>query len=206
MSTASGALFPQDQEHSDGTPYLIRIIRDVVLTFVRDWQRQPYKWGWEADFKCGIAGRLRQVFELTGHNEVRANYPDVVPGFQDKQLWSRVWCELSMEGAGCRCDVAVLDDIDDPDNPPRDPGKGTFPHLWLCEIKQDPYLAGIAADDIAKLQKLLEDGKTSFACSIAFHRRRAKSGTGIQWQEMERGRLWQRTAELPALERTSSDT
>jgi hypothetical protein len=173
---------------------------------VKDWQDNPYRWSKEIDMQAELAARLDTVYRLLGRSTVRANYRNAIAGFEGKQRWSRVCCEPRVpfewqdERATCFPDIAVFDDINDPNSPPDADGKGAFPLLWVCEIKVDlpsgTHRQKEEWGDIPKLRALLQQGVARYACWLTIRRQRAMSGDGIQWDKREE-RMWQCTAELP---------
>lgn len=188
-------------------PSLVNLAWDVLNQFLKDWQTEPYRWSKESDIQTELTTRLGTVYRLLGSGLVQAKYEDVVKGFEGRQFWSRVCSEPTVryqwQGANASCypDVAVLDDIADPNFPPDANEEGTFPLLWVCEIKLNPR-PGVQKegewDDLTKIRTLLQQGRPRFACCLTMYRQRAEFGSGIEWDKREE-RLWQCAAKLPAL-------
>jgi len=192
-------------------PFLVDLAWGVLNQFLKDWQSNPYAWGYEIDIQTELASRLQRVYQLVGRNSVRANYPNALLGLEGRQAWGRVCSQLPVRyhwkgtRALCRPDIVVLDDIPDPDSPPDAREEGTFPLLWVCEIKLNPRPGGDDGPedyDIRKMRDLLEQGRSQYACWLTMYVRRAESGGGIRWDKREE-RLWQCTAELPPLASSS---
>jgi hypothetical protein len=192
-------------------PFLVEVAWEVLTQFLGDWQENPYRWSKEIDVQAELATRLNKVYRLLGRGMVLANYKNVIAGFEGKQFWSRVCCGLTVQcqwkGKPVLCypDVAVLDDIPDPNSPPDANEAGRFPLLWACEIKLDAPSDAQSPEgwnDLAKMTTLLKQDRARYACLVTMFRRRADSGTGIQWDRKEE-RLWQCTAELRPLVPTS---
>jgi hypothetical protein len=181
-------------------PYLVEIAWDTVNRLLADWQREPYRWSKEIDFQVELASRLGTVLDVLGRGTIVANYPDPIPGFEKRQIWSRVCCEAKVkyvyeDGASYDClpDVVVWDDIPDADHPPDD-GDGAYPILWLCEIKLDAAKPGNW--DVEKLTYLVTQDRARFGCWLNLTRSRCTSGTGISWRKPI-DRLWICDATLP---------
>ena len=179
--------------------------------FLKDWQSNPYAWSYEIDIEAELASRLRTVYQFVGRNCVRANYDNALPGFEGRQAWGRVCCQHPVryqwqgtKARPCRPDIVVLADIPDPNSPPDAREEGTFPLLWVCEIKLNRPGGDDGSEDwdIAKMRALLEQGRAQYACWLTMYVRRAVSGTGIRWDQREE-KLWQCTAELPPLASSS---
>jgi hypothetical protein len=192
-------------------PFLVEVAWEVLAQLIGDWQENPYRWSKEIDVQAELATRLDKVYRLLSRGTARANYKNAIAGFKGKQFWSRVCCEPTVqcqwkgERVLCSPDVAVFDDIPDPNSPPDANEAGRFPLLWACEIKLDARSDAQSPEgwsDLAKMTTLLKEDRARYACLVAMFRRRAGSGTGIQWDRKEE-KLWQCTAELPPLVPTS---
>ena len=190
-------------------PKLVETAWDICEQLVADWQQNPYRWDSEADIQAALYSRLSTVCRLIGFGEVLGNYPDAVPGFEGRQVWSRVACEPAIsyqysDGKSyvCKPDLVLWDEIDDPDSPP-DAEDQNWPVLWACELKYngvDP-----TGWDLEKLNYLADQGVVRYGCWITFARTRARSGSGIDWRrDSAGGRIWVCDAFLPALRRPRS--
>lgn len=186
-------------------PYLVNIAWDTVQKFIKDWQREPYRWPMERDVQVELASRISSVYKIIGRDTVRGNYSDAIPGFEHNQNWNRVSCEHTLsyiykDGKRYRChpDIIIWDDIDNPDSPPDAAGDRNWPMLWLCEIK----LRGDEEEswDIEKMKYLLTQRDTKYACWLNLFLERVKTGDGISWDKPDKNeKLWICTAKLPAL-------
>src|SRR5208337_365549 len=141
-------------------PLLVDLAWDVLNQFLKDWQSNPYAWSHEIDIQTELASRLRTVYQLVGKNCVKANYDNALPGFKGRQAWGRVCCQLPVryqwQGTWARClpDIVVLDDIPDPNSPPDAREEGTFPLLWVCEIKLNARPGGDDASEDYDIRKM----------------------------------------------------
>ncbi len=194
-------------------PRLVETAWDVVETFLADWQSDPYRWSMEADVQAELASRLESVYRLTGFGRVEGRYKHAVPGFEDRQCWSRVACEPVIwlrRGTGRRSryhpDLVVWADLTDPDHPPdawsyRDQRYRNWPIEWLCEIKSDSVES--TERDEKKALELVKSGEARWAMSLELKRSRVRSGPAVSWESRNRARFWKCRARLPPLARNS---
>jgi hypothetical protein len=186
-------------------PYLVQIVWDTIEKFLGDWQREPYIWSNELAIQTELASRICSVYKIIGRDTVIGNYDFAVSGFEHNQKWNRVCCKPKIyyqhsdgETHYCFPDIAVWDDIPNPDLPPDATGNSNWPMLWLCEIKVD----GKTEEnwDIEKMKHLLTQNDVKYACWLDLFIKRTDKGSGIIWKKsMANERLWLCTAMLPPL-------
>lgn len=182
-------------------PYLVNSAWYVLEKLVRDWQKHPYRFDRERDVQVELASRLSTLFSLVDEDTVEGNYEDVIEGFQNNQLHSRIACEPYVpytykdgNDYGCYPDVVIWDEIEDPNSPPNE----NWPTLWACEIKYTTNEPG--AWDIEKLEYLIEQKRIRFGGWLTMRFQRAKKGNGLLWKRNKLGsHLWTCEAFLPAL-------
>lgn len=131
---------------------------------MRTGRASAYRWEKEIDVQVEIASRLLVALRATGHDTLLVNYPNAIPGFEGNQIWSRVCCEPALQyawtdGSSWCCPDVVMRDDADPNNPPDAKG-GSYPVLWVCEIKyRCPRDSGW---DLKKLRFLVQQNKIKY--------------------------------------------
>ena len=162
---------------------MIDIIWGVIDRFIEEWRNSPYEWQTEIDIQSDIASRLRKYLKEDGMLLQEAKYDYIREGIL--QPYSRVGCEWATnyndsKGERCYChpDIVVYDDIADPNNPPDVDRMKNWPILWVCEIKYqtEDNSPQYGEWDIEKMEYLLGQGETKFACSLYFNRKRIDKG------------------------------
>lgn len=156
---------------------LSEIAWNVVNSFVVDWQRAPYRWSTEIDVQVELASRLLSEYKQIGKDTVIGNYRGAVPGFEHNQVWNRVCCEPKVyfnNREYCYPDVVVWDDILDANSPPDAEEYRNWPIIWLCEIKLD--WSDMSGWDQEKMERLLAENTTQYACGLQLFRKREKEG------------------------------
>lgn len=188
-------------------PYLVQIAWDVVSNFIRDWQKQPYRWGIEIEIQAEIYSRLSNAYNLIGKGTIKGNYKWALKSFEHNQIWNRITCEAKISYKYkdnkrylCFPDLILWDEIKDPSSPPVE--NENWPMLWLCEIKANSSnkIDGSSKDwDIEKLEYLLNQNYVRHALWLNFFHQHSKKGTGIEWSKPIKDKeLWVCTIKLPA--------
>lgn len=188
-------------------PYLVNIAWDVISKFIEDWQNEPYRWAKEIEMQVEITSRLSSVYKTIGRDTLVINYKDCISGFKENQMWNRVSNEPPLtyvysdrKAYKCYPDIVIWDDINKPDAPPDEDENVNFPMLLVCEIKVDWALQEHNNNwDNEKMNYLLNQGDTKYACWLNFCRSRAHSGNGIEWKLGNHDSLWLCNAQLPPL-------
>lgn len=194
---------------------LIGLAFKVIKSFIRDWQKSPYKWDKEIDIQVEIASRIKTCYQKLGKDEMNASYKVNIKGFEREQVYSRVCCEPIVfykyeDGIRYPCfpDIVIYQDIENPKPPPDETEQKTnWPMLWICEIKYwTEWISTPKKDDwdINKMKYLLKqkDG-TKSACWLTFYRERERdlSSKGIKIKRYENNRLWECVVRLPAIKK-----
>jgi len=185
-------------------PFLVQTAWDVVETYLRDWQSNPYSWYQEIDIKNDLSNRLQTIYRLIGEDLVSAKCQYMVEGLDEIQKFSRVTCDpyvsyLYSDGKKyyCHPDIVVWDDVTELEKYPDGIGN-EWPILWACEIKYPP---GKEEDwDQEKLRYLVSQKRAQFGCWLKIYLERAKSGNGIYWEkDKEDSRIWIAEVRLPPI-------
>lgn len=176
-------------------PALVSTAYGVVDGFLRDWQREPYRWWTEADVHFELAARLREQLRRAKRHKMIASYKGIVPGV--RPVWSRITCKplVRIGGAYCYPDIAIWDDVTG--DPPDAEGGCNWPMLWCCEIKYRTRIDPDGCWDMRKMETLIADGSLRYGCWVQLNVSRGK-GNGGGWQKKHDRRLWYLNATLPA--------
>ena len=164
-----------------------RVARRTVERFVREWQANPLWWAAEADVHAELFGRLRRAYRAVGQDRLEGNYRWYSDrGIPGRQFWCRVACKPPVRlhsGRIVRPDLVVGQKIGDPSHPPDEKLTGTWPLLWVCEIKCESLES--LAYDRTKVRRLLKEnpamegmclelnltsGQARYAGRVAFER------------------------------------
>lgn len=99
----------------------------------------------------------------------------------------------------CYPDIVIWNDIEDPNMPPDAKGDVNFPMRLTLEIKLEGQLDEKNKNwDIEKMEYLLHQGDTQYACWLNFCWKRTKKGNGISWKLSDSEKLWICKVMLPA--------
>lgn len=182
-------------------PRLVQKAHSVIDKFVRDWQKEPFRWSKEIDFQVEIASRLSAAYKSIKEDTVLINYPDEkLEGFKRNQKWNRVCCEPQIRyktngrKVFCYPDIIVWDDIKDPNSPPH---YTEHPILWVCEIKINWKEED--KKDMSELRHLIKKGYAKYACWLNLIRERATKGRAINKRSEKNKRLLIWEAKIPKL-------
>jgi hypothetical protein len=193
----------REEEKQKEENLIIEGVRRVVHQFAKEFREQPYRYWREIDVQVALTSRIDALLRTLGLDLVRGNYPKAIPGFQGKQLWSRVSCEPSIwmkEGgkqSRCNPDIVIWKQLEDENDPPDQLGnrwRGNWPMLWACEIKLDDVKK--TGWDEEKLLQLLGSGELDFGCIVDISR---KTGAESTETTKEEGRLQVLKFALPEL-------
>lgn len=173
---------------------LIRVTKNIINNFVKEWRKSPYEWETEMDIHAEIYNRLVREFEKQNWLKMRLKYDDVKDErFTGRsQTYRRIGCKPKtyFKYKGKRIirypDIVIYSDIPDPDNPPDKTKDINFPMFLTIEIKYqtewsgdwNPYNKKV---DVAKMKWLIKQANdktingTRYAWCLNFYRPKDKT-------------------------------
>jgi len=181
-------------------PFMVQTAYNVLSSVFEQWHKQPYRWMKERDLQSEIGGRLMQIFTLQGLGDIQGIHKWKAPGFDDKQVWSRISYEPYVayeydngKTSYCYPDIVIWDSREKNDVIP---DGQLWPILWACELKYGSSDDGNY--DVKKLTSLIDQGKIKFGCSVRVHFVKDPSGVGIKWKTSTHGHyLWECDVRMP---------
>lgn len=188
-------------------PKLVQIAWDVIETFIKDWQNDPYRYLNEISFQVEIYKRLNTVLELCGYGVIKGNYKKgILESYKGMQNWSRVVCEPPYcykwkDGKYYNFypDIVIYDDIPNPDNPPDIARYKNWPALLICEIKVDAKDDDKNNRDLEKLKILLKNKEeVLYGCWLNFRFKESSEKQTFEWKNVEQiGNLFKCNISVP---------
>lgn len=173
-------------------PVAVELAWGVVEQFIRDWQRTPGMWWYEADAQAEIAVRLRTMLRTLGTAGMRVNYPSGVPEVLQERdfILGRVGCNAPVggkDGFGAhskRPDVVLYRELKNDTAPPDLEETGRWPMEWACEIKyaSAPFSDIDRHPDVVKLRDLLEEDMVDYGVFLEFVWKRPEAD-GQRWHD-----------------------
>ena len=136
----------------------------------------------EADVHAELFGRLLLRLSSSRSGQARRKlslYSD--RGIPGRQFWCRVACKppvrLHSWGGSARPDLVVGQKIGDPSHPPDGSPTGTWPLLWVCEIKCESLES--LAYDRTKVRRLLKENPAMEGMCLELNLTSGQAGTPV---------------------------
>ena len=170
---------------------LVKVFWEQLDNFIRDWQKNPFRWDNERSIQFEIANRIKSAYGIR-NDLMHLGYDYKLGGrFEKEQVYSRVRFEqkiyIKRRRQRCCPDIVIYDTINNPKLPPDSDWRKriNFPMLMVCEIKFRPvWKKGYRPKtkdnwDLEKLKSLLKRKDVRHGCWLNISCRRASSGNGF---------------------------
>lgn len=165
---------------------MVQAAYNVLDEVFEQWQKEPYRWMYEADLQAEIGGRLNQIFTLQGLGNITGEYKWALGKDKEKKhIWNRVsyrpyvYYEYEKgKESYCFPDIVIWADKG------KIPKNQLWPILWACELKYGSSDDG--SDDVVKLNKLITQGLIKFGCSVRIHYTTSSTSKAVNWRNIKK--------------------